>query len=81
MEPEIDWESCTFEGNRLLQQREFLKLSFLEKLKSVEAMCEVAEFFREARRRQGLPYVDPYTKKLVPGTGAAETPPEYRKAK
>lgn len=58
--------------------REFAALSFREKLESLEDMNEVAELFLDQRRKEGLPYLDPHTKMVVPGTRAAEQPGEYR---
>ncbi len=58
--PNIDWESCTFEGARLQNHRQFRALSFGEKLAVIEGMNELALRILEHRKRQGLPYVDPY---------------------
>jgi hypothetical protein len=46
-----DWETATFEGNRLRQQREFAKLSFREQLECVEAMGELARRLGPATER------------------------------
>jgi hypothetical protein len=47
----VDWSLVTHEGVRLHQHRQFLALPFIEKLKRLEEMCEVAAWF-EARRRE-----------------------------
>jgi hypothetical protein len=49
MPDEINWAVTTFEGNQLRQQREFLALPLREKLKIIEQMCEVSEFFAARR--------------------------------
>jgi hypothetical protein len=36
------WAAASFDGNRRLQQREFMALSFREKLQVIEGMAEVA---------------------------------------
>jgi hypothetical protein len=36
------WTVASFDGNRRLQQREFMALSFREKLEVIERMAEVA---------------------------------------
>jgi hypothetical protein len=38
----IDWSLGTHEGVRRAQEREFLALSFRERLRRIEQMCEVA---------------------------------------
>ena len=48
-EAEIDWSLATFEGVRLAQEREFLALSFREKLLRLEQMTEVAARLRLGR--------------------------------
>ena len=45
-EGEIDWSLATFDGVRRAQEREFLLLSFREKLVRLEQMAEVAEWLR-----------------------------------
>ena len=49
MPENIDWSVTTFEGNQLQQQREFLALPLREKLKIIEEMCEVSDFFTARR--------------------------------
>jgi hypothetical protein len=41
------WAEATFEGNRLRQHREFMALSFREKMIRVEQLGEVAALFRK----------------------------------
>lgn len=41
-----DWTLATWAGNRLSRHREFQALSFREKLRVVESLGEVTEFFR-----------------------------------
>lgn len=60
----IDWESCTFDGARLQNHRRFQALSFGEKLAVIEGINEVALRILEHRKRQGLPYIDPYTSEV-----------------
>ncbi len=64
-DPTIDWTACTFDGARLQNHRQFQALSFGEKLAVIEGMNEVAVRLLEHRKRQGLPYLDPYTGELV----------------
>jgi hypothetical protein len=42
MPDEIDWSLTTWEGNRRRQHREFLALSFREKLQALENMAELS---------------------------------------
>lgn len=55
MTDQPEWNLGTWEGNRRRQHREFLALSFREKLNAVEQLSEVARFFAERRRAKGLP--------------------------
>jgi hypothetical protein len=48
MADEPDWTLATWEGNRRIQHREFQALSFREKLRVIESLGEVTDFF--ARR-------------------------------
>ena len=50
---EGNWEYATWEGNRRQQHREFLALSFREKLAILEQLDEVTQWFA-ARRRQRI---------------------------
>jgi hypothetical protein len=50
MTDEIDWDSTSWRENRRRQHQEFLALTFREKMKAIEAMAEVAEFFADRRR-------------------------------
>jgi hypothetical protein len=63
-DPSIEWASCTFDGARLQNHRRFQALSFGEKLAVIEGMNEVALRMLENRKRQGLPYIDPYTSEV-----------------
>ena len=45
MTPEPDWTLATWEGNRLAQHREFQALSFRNRLRAIENLGEVTEFF------------------------------------
>jgi hypothetical protein len=47
----VDWSLVTHDGLRLHRHRQFLALPFMEKLKRLEEMCEVARWF-ETRRRE-----------------------------
>ncbi len=75
-EPQIDWESCTFAGAEREQLRVWSQLPLRNKLEALEEMCDHARATIEWRRRQGLPYIDPYTGEGVPGRGVIrEEPP------
>jgi hypothetical protein len=55
MTREPDWTLATWEGNRRIQHREFQALSFREKLRAIEDLGEVTEFFmRRAKERAAL---------------------------
>lgn len=54
-----DWDSTTWEGNRRRQHREFLALSFRQKMQVIEELGEVARFFAARRRARGLPVREP----------------------
>jgi hypothetical protein len=47
----VDWGVTTFEGNRLRQHQEFMRLSFRDKLLVIERLCELTPLFESARRR------------------------------
>lgn len=47
----VDWSVTTFEGNRLRQHQEFMRLSFREKLLVIERLGELTPLFESARRR------------------------------
>lgn len=51
MADSVDWSVTTFEGNRLRQHREFMQLSFRDKLLVIERLCELTPLFESARRR------------------------------
>lgn len=56
MPEQPDWRATSWEGNRLRQHREFLALSFREKLQRLEQMAEVAAVL--AARRQSRKEMD-----------------------
>ena len=51
MPDSVDWSVTTFEGNRLRQHQEFMRLSFRDKLLVIERLCELTPRFESARRR------------------------------
>lgn len=52
-ERDADWE-CDWEGSVRFQLRYFKALSFTEKVRAIEGMCETVDYFvRKARARQG----------------------------
>jgi hypothetical protein len=66
MAGEPDWTLATWEGNRLAQHRAFQALSFRDKVRAIENLGEVTEFFvhrakaraaamKEAERSYGDP--------------------------
>ncbi|MGH7935865.1 MAG: hypothetical protein ACREF8_02510 [Chthoniobacterales bacterium] len=61
----IDWNLTTWEGSRRAALRDWMKLSLTEKWTAVEEMADFARATIAWRRRQGLPYIDPYTGKRV----------------
>ena len=52
MHDDADWNSTSWEGNRLRQHREFLALPFREKLRRLEELAEVAEYLAKRRRER-----------------------------
>ncbi len=50
-----DWSVATWEGSRRRQHRDFLALSFSEKLVVIEELADLARFFAERREARGLP--------------------------
>ena len=73
----IDWSLTTWEGSRREQLRRWSELSFDEILEAPEEMCDHARATIESRRREGLPYIDPHARQLVPSRAAVarEEPP------
>ncbi len=55
MADDIDWSLTTWEGNRRIQHREFLALSFREKLDVIEGLGELAARLGRGSREQGSP--------------------------
>ncbi len=64
-EARIDWSLTTWKGSRRQQHREFLELTFREKLRTLEEMCDHARSTIAWRKMNGLPYFDPATGELV----------------
>jgi hypothetical protein len=64
---DIDWSLTTWEGSRRAALRDWMKLTLTEKWTAVEEMADFARATMDSRRKQGLPYIDPYTKERVPG--------------
>jgi hypothetical protein len=76
-EDNIDWSPTTWEGSRRAQLRDWMKLSLTEKWQAVEEMADLARETIERRRQQGLPYIYPFTRELVPGRAVVrEEPPD-----
>ena len=72
----IDWSLTTWDGSRREQMRRWAQLTFDEILKAQEEMYDFACEMIEIRRSQGLPYIDPYTHKVVPSAAVIrEEPP------
>ncbi len=72
---EIDWSLTTWEGSRRATLRDWMKLSLTEKWAAVEEMADFARATIDWRRRQGLPYIDPYTGEGVSGAAAIQEEP------
>lgn len=76
LDDNVDWSLTTWEGSRRAELRDWMKLTLTEKWAAVEEMADFARETIESRRRQGLPYIDPYTRERVLGTAVArEDPP------
>lgn len=71
----IDWSLTTWEGSRRAELRDWMKLTLTQKWAAVEEMCDHAEATVAWRRRQGLPYIDPFTRALVPGRAVIREEP------
>jgi hypothetical protein len=52
---DIDWSLTTFEGNRIRQHREFLALSFREKMQWIEDLGRTAAHLRQLPRDKRSP--------------------------
>ncbi len=77
----IDWNLTTWEGSRRAALRDWMKLTLTEKWAAVEEMANFARATIEWRRRQGLPYIDPYTRERVAGAPVIrEDPPAPSKS-
>jgi len=74
-EKEVDWSLCTWKGSRRRQHQEFHAIPFSRKLEIIEEMNDAARAVIDARRRRGLPYIDPYTGERVITTVVREEPP------
>jgi hypothetical protein len=73
-EDAIDWSLTTWEGSRRAALRDWMNLTLTQKWSAVEEMSELGRATIERRRKQGLPYIDPYTRELVPARVAEEPP-------
>ncbi len=71
----IDWSLTSWEGSRRAALRDWMKLTLTEKWRAVEEMADLGRATIERRRRQGLPYIDPYTGERVPGAAVREDSP------
>ncbi len=71
----IDWSVTTWEGSRREELRHWMKLTLTEKWRDVEEMADFGREMIERRRKRGLPYIDPYTGKLVPGSAIVQEEP------
>lgn len=67
MRDEVDWSLTTWSGSRRQQHRDFLALSFREKIEIIEQLSDVGRFFIERRRARGLPVIE--------RTGEGKAPP------
>ena len=77
----IDWSVTTWEGSRRAALRDWMKLSLTEKWLAVEEMADLGRATIERRRKQGLPYIDPYTGERVSGRALVrEEPPSSGQA-
>ena len=74
-DPEIDWTLTTWKGARRQQHQEFHPLPFTRKLATIVEMNRAGSEILESRRRQGSPYIDPYTGERTTGSLAHEEPP------
>lgn len=59
MVDQADWILATWAGNRLSQHREFQALPFREKLRVVESLGEVTEFFALRARARAAAVKEP----------------------
>jgi hypothetical protein len=75
---DIDWSLTTWEGSRRAALRDWMQLTLTEKWTALEEMCDHTRATIERRRREGLPYIDPHTRQVVPGRAAVvqEEPPD-----
>jgi len=64
----MGWDQCTAEGSEIAQLRVWMGLTWREKLEATERMSELALKFLAYRKKAGLPYIDPYTGEVVPGS-------------
>ena len=72
----INWSLTTWEGSRREQLRRWSQLTFDEILEAQEEMADLARDTIESLHKKGLPYIDPYTRELVPGAAVVrEDPP------
>jgi len=74
----IDWNLTTWEGSRRAALRDWMKLSLTEKWRAVEEMADLARATIDRKRKQGQPYIDPYTGKLVRGSAVVKEEPDSK---
>ncbi len=53
---ELNWEAATWEGNRRLQVKRFLRLSVHERLEYLEAMCDLYRHMQQLRLEGKMQY-------------------------
>lgn len=61
----MGWSQCTSKGSETAQLRVWMKLSFRAKLEALETLGDLSRSFLEQRQKAGLPYIDPYTGRVV----------------
>jgi len=62
--PEADWSPAAGEKEQL---RRWNRMPFRFKLKALEEMGDLGNFFLKQRQREGLPYMDPDSGEVVRG--------------
>ncbi len=63
----VDWNACTWEGARRAHLKAFRRLSFREKIQTLEEWCEFSRSIIKRRQQRGQPIIplhrdDPATK-------------------
>ena len=64
-ENEISGDPGTRKNSRLLQHRRHLAPPFRRKIELIAEMCNESRCAIEQRKREGLPYIAPYTHRVV----------------